>query len=125
MLKQISKFISQNALKFQVFEAAGGKPMREAGEDVKAAVEVFDFYASLTDIKCYPLGRVGLITSYNYPLLLLAWKLAPALAAGNTVIVKPAPQTPQSTVFLQKFIESIAPGVVKVIQGGPEVAIVF
>ncbi|KAI8988736.1 aldehyde dehydrogenase domain-containing protein [Pilobolus umbonatus] len=69
-----------------------------------------------------PLGTVGLITSFNYPLLLTAWKLAPALAAGNCVIVKPAPQTPLSTLALASLASDILPaGVFNVLTGGTEI----
>lgn len=69
-----------------------------------------------------PLGVCGLITPWNFPLMILVWKLAPALACGNTVVVKPAEQTPLSTLRLAELIEQagIPAGVVNVVTGGPE-----
>ncbi|KAI9262593.1 aldehyde dehydrogenase domain-containing protein [Helicostylum pulchrum] len=69
------------------------------------------------------LGTVALITSFNYPLLLTGWKLAPALAAGNCAIVKPAPQTPLSSLALAELASDILPpGVLNVLPGGVEVS---
>ncbi len=69
-----------------------------------------------------PYGVVGCIVPWNYPLLLLAWKLAPALAAGNTVVVKPSEYTPLSTLRLMEIaFDHMPPGTVNVITGyGPE-----
>jgi betaine-aldehyde dehydrogenase len=64
-----------------------------------------------------PLGVVGCIVPWNYPLLLLAWKVAPALAAGNTVVIKPASQTPLMTLDLHAVFESFPPGVVNIVTG--------
>lgn len=71
-----------------------------------------------------PIGLVGLITSFNYPLLLLSWKLAPALLAGNRVIVKPAPQASHSTVDLINLINErniFGKDVLQVVTGGTDV----
>jgi acyl-CoA reductase-like NAD-dependent aldehyde dehydrogenase len=69
------------------------------------------------------LGTVSLITSFNYPLLLTGWKLAPALAAGNCAIVKPAPQTPLSSLALAELSRDILPlGVLNVLPGGVQVS---
>jgi acyl-CoA reductase-like NAD-dependent aldehyde dehydrogenase len=68
-----------------------------------------------------PLGVVGAITAWNYPLLLAIWKIAPALVAGNTVVVKPAPSTPLATLALGRIAARVLPpGVVNVISGGTE-----
>jgi acyl-CoA reductase-like NAD-dependent aldehyde dehydrogenase len=64
-----------------------------------------------------PLGVVGCIVPWNYPLLLLAWKVAPALAAGNTVVIKPASQTPLMTLDLHQVFEPLPNGVVNIITG--------
>ncbi|KAI8056320.1 aldehyde dehydrogenase domain-containing protein [Gilbertella persicaria] len=70
-----------------------------------------------------PLGTVSLITSFNYPLLLTGWKLGPALAAGNCAIVKPAPQTPLSSLALADLATDILPpGVLNVLPGGVDVS---
>ena len=69
-----------------------------------------------------PLGVVGCIVPWNYPLLLLAWKVAPALAAGNTVVIKPASQTPLMTLDLHAVFDHLPRGVVNIITGaGSEV----
>ena len=68
-----------------------------------------------------PLGVVGAITAWNYPLLLAIWKIAPALIAGNTVVVKPAPSTPLATLALGRIAARVLPpGVVNVISGGTD-----
>jgi betaine-aldehyde dehydrogenase len=64
-----------------------------------------------------PLGVVGCIVPWNYPLLLLAWKVAPALAAGNTVVIKPSSQTPLMTLDLHQVFDHLPPGVVNLITG--------
>jgi len=64
-----------------------------------------------------PIGVVGCITPFNYPLLLLAWKAAPALAAGNTVVIKPASKTPLLTLDLHRIFDHLPPGVVNIITG--------
>src|SRR6267154_120241 len=69
-----------------------------------------------------PYGVVVTIVPWNYPLLLLTWKLAPALAAGNTVVVKPSEETPLSTLMLAEDLAIFGPGVVNIVTGyGPEV----
>ncbi|RNL86740.1 aldehyde dehydrogenase family protein [Halostreptopolyspora alba] len=70
-----------------------------------------------------PLGVCGLITPWNFPLMILVWKLAPALATGNTVVVKPPEQAPLSTLRLAELVRQagIPDGVVNVVTGGPEV----
>jgi acyl-CoA reductase-like NAD-dependent aldehyde dehydrogenase len=69
-----------------------------------------------------PLGVVGCIVPWNYPLLLLAWKVAPALAAGNTVVIKPATQTPLMTLDLHRVFDHLPAGVVNIVTGsGAEV----
>jgi acyl-CoA reductase-like NAD-dependent aldehyde dehydrogenase len=69
-----------------------------------------------------PVGVCGLITPWNFPLMILAWKLAPALACGNTVVIKPAEQTPLTTVRLVELCQQagIPDGVVNLVTGGPE-----
>ncbi|RBQ14388.1 betaine-aldehyde dehydrogenase [Spongiactinospora rosea] len=70
-----------------------------------------------------PVGVCALITPWNFPMMIAAWKLAPALACGNTVIIKPAEQTPLSTVALVELMEraGFPPGVVNLLTGGPAV----
>ncbi|OMH78524.1 Aldehyde dehydrogenase [Zancudomyces culisetae] len=118
-----------------------GKPYVVAEDEIKDCVNLFRHYAGYADkvhgkhvsfqtntaLDVYnirePLGVCGMISSFNYPLNLVAWKIAPALAAGNTVIVKPAPQTPLSALFLAQIINDhqIFPsGVFNVVTGGVE-----
>lgn len=112
-----------------------GKPIREAlGADIPLAIDHFRYFAgviraeegSLSEIDrdtvAYhynePLGVVGQIIPWNFPLLMAAWKLAPALAAGNCVVLKPAEQTPASIMVLMELIQDLLPpGVVNVVNG--------
>ena len=116
-----------------------GKPLREATlADVPLAIDHLRYFASairtqeggISEIDdntvAYhfhePLGVVGQIIPWNFPLLMAAWKLAPALAAGNCVVLKPAEQTPVSIMVLMELVgDLIPPGVVNVVNGfGPE-----
>src|SRR5205814_7057638 len=69
-----------------------------------------------------PMGVVGAIIPWNFPLLMAAWKLAPALACGNTVVLKPAETTPLTAMLLAEICQEaeLPPGVVNVVTGGPE-----
>ena len=117
-----------------------GKPIPENDEEVWWCEETFDYYAELARhgrgrvippgdsgqfnfILKEPYGVVGCITPWNYPLLLLVWKMAPALAAGNTLVIKPSQLTPLSTLRLVELAgEHLPPGVVNVVTGtGSEV----
>ena len=99
-----------------------GKAMRESRWDMTDVARVFRYYADLADkeagrlvdtgnpaalsrIVREPLGVCGLIAPWNYPLLQLSWKVAPALAAGNTVVMKPASLTPLSAIHLTHLLE--------------------
>ncbi|MDX6623847.1 MAG: hypothetical protein QOE75_1779, partial [Solirubrobacterales bacterium] len=96
-----------------------GKPIRDARGEVGLVAEVFHYYAGAIDkvggrtvpvaggvamTFREPLGVVGLITPWNFPLAIASWKLAPALACGNTMILKPAEQTPLSSLRLAELI---------------------
>src|SRR5690349_20140740 len=115
-----------------------GKPIVEAEFDVNDAAHCFEYYGGLATkihgetlevpdnalsmVLREPVGVVGQIIPWNYPLLMAAWKLAPALAAGCTVVLKPAEQTPLSALMLAEIFESLdlPPGVVNIITGdGP------
>lgn len=113
-----------------------GKPLGDSLYEINDVVDCLRYYAGYCD-KFYgqsqtlhnmhtytirePLGTVALITSFNYPLLLVGWKLGPALAAGNAAIVKPAPQTPLSALALAELATDILPpGVLSVLPGGIE-----
>ncbi|HET8653662.1 MAG TPA: aldehyde dehydrogenase family protein [Gaiellaceae bacterium] len=116
----------------------GGKPRIENSDEVGWTAATFDYYAELgrnfagrvipaiesTQLSLVlkePIGVVGCIVPWNYPLLLLAWKLAPALAAGNTVVAKPSELTPLSTLALAGCFEHLPPGVVNLLAGAGEV----
>jgi betaine-aldehyde dehydrogenase len=112
----------------------GGKPMIENLDEIEWTTACFDYYAEIGrnsrgnaippsfehqvnfTVK-EPYGVVGVIVPFNYPLLLMSWKVAPALAAGNTVIIKPADQTPLSTLALVKAFEALPRGVVNIVTG--------
>jgi len=112
-----------------------GKPIIEAEGDIGAVAEVFEYYAGLaTKIPGQvnpvsanalslsmkePIGVAGLIVPWNYPLLMASWKLAPAIAAGCTVVLKPAEQTPLTTLMMADWFEEIGlpPGVVNIVNG--------
>ena len=122
----------------EVMTFEGGKPLVENSDEVGWSAACLDYYAEigrdsagrvipsiessqLSLVVKEPLGVVGCIVPWNYPLLLLAWKLAPALAAGNTVIGKPSELTPLSTLMLAPCFDHLPAGVVNLVAGGPEV----
>ncbi len=89
----------------------------------KAAGEYVPGYASV--IRREPLGVVGQLAPWNYPLMMAIWKIGPALAAGNTVVLKPAPETPLTTLMLGRLaLEAGLPaGVLNIVPGGDEVGV--
>jgi acyl-CoA reductase-like NAD-dependent aldehyde dehydrogenase len=112
-----------------------GKPMKDAFGEVIGTAVWFEFTAGLQipvevladtpenriEVRRRPLGVVAAITPWNYPLLLAAWKIAPALLAGNTVVIKPSPFTPLSTLALGALLRDVLPpGVLNAISGGDE-----
>jgi betaine-aldehyde dehydrogenase len=116
----------------------GGKPLIENSDEVAWTAAAFDYYAEigrnfagrvvpsiestqLALVLKEPVGVVGCIVPWNYPLLLLAWKLAPALAAGNTTVCKPSELTPLSTLMLAQCFEHMPSGVVNLVAGGGDV----
>jgi betaine-aldehyde dehydrogenase len=113
-----------------------GKTLVESRQDIDDVVAVFRYYADLADknpgrlvdtgnpavlsrVVYEPVGVCALITPWNYPLLQMSWKVAPALAAGNTVVLKPSEVTPLSTVHLVRLLEEAGapPGVVNLVLG--------
>ena len=112
----------------------GGKPWIENADEVEWTAACFDYYAEIGrhsrgssippsfehqvnfTVK-EPFGVVGAIVPFNYPLLLMSWKVAPALAAGNTVVLKPAEQTPLATLALVEAFEVLPPGVLNIVTG--------
>ncbi|WP_462380523.1 acetaldehyde dehydrogenase ExaC [Pseudomonas sp. Marseille-QA0892] len=135
-LLKIADRLEANLERFAVAETwDNGKPVRETlAADVPLAVDHFRYFAgciraqegSSAEIDEHtaayhfhePLGVVGQIIPWNFPLLMAAWKLAPALAAGNCVVLKPAEQTPLSiTLFCELIGDLLPPGVLNVVQG--------
>ncbi|HEY9528144.1 MAG TPA: aldehyde dehydrogenase family protein, partial [Anaerolineales bacterium] len=112
-----------------------GKPISENEEELEWVANTFDYYAELgrhdrgrvippgeasqfNFILKEPYGVVGCIVPWNYPLLLMAWKVAPALAAGNTVIIKPSEMTPLTALYMaENCFDGLPPGVVNVVTG--------
>ena len=107
--------------------AEQGKPRAEAATEVRAAGAWLRYYADLETpsepvagavVVRRPLGVVAAITPWNYPVALAAWKIAPALRAGNTVVLKPSPYTPLTTLALGGLLrEVLPPGVLNVVSG--------
>jgi acyl-CoA reductase-like NAD-dependent aldehyde dehydrogenase len=139
MLHQLSGWITEHTDALATtLTREGGKPLVENSDEMGWTAGCLDFYAELGRIERgrvvpsgeagqlnlvikEPYGVVAAIVPWNYPLLLLAWKLAPALAAGNTVVVKPSPYTPLSTLELATGVAEIfPPGVVNVVTGGAQ-----
>ncbi|MEH6826203.1 MAG: aldehyde dehydrogenase family protein [Motiliproteus sp.] len=141
ILLKIADRIEANLEKLAVVESwDNGKSVRETlAADVPLAVDHFRYYAgciraqegTVAEIDEHtaayhfhePLGVVGQIIPWNFPLLMAAWKLAPALVTGNCVILKPAEQTPMSMIVLMEIIgDLLPPGVLNIIQGYGEEA---
>jgi acyl-CoA reductase-like NAD-dependent aldehyde dehydrogenase len=116
----------------------GGKPLVENSDEVGWTAAAFDYYAEigrdsagrvipsieatqLALVVKEPVGVVGCIVPWNYPLLLLSWKLAPALAAGNTTVSKPSELTPLSTLALAPCFEHLPAGAINLLAGDGEV----
>ncbi len=116
----------------------GGKPLIENRDELEWTAAAFDYYAEigrdhagrvippientqLAMVVKDPLGVVGCIVPWNYPLLLLAWKVAPALAAGNCIVAKPSELTPLSTLALAPVFEHLPRGVVNIVASAGEV----
>jgi aldehyde dehydrogenase (NAD+) len=126
---RISRMIQERAREFAVIETLdGGKPIRESRDiDVPLAANHFFYYAGWADKLEYafpnrnpqPLGVAGQIIPWNFPLLMAAWKIAPALAAGNTVVLKPAETTPLTALKLAEIIQEsgLPEGVVNIVTG--------
>ena len=126
---RIARMVQERAREFSVIETLdGGKPIRESRDfDVPTAANHFFYYAGWADKLEYafpnrnvePLGVAGQIIPWNFPLLMAAWKIAPALATGNTVVLKPAETTPLTALKLAEIIEEadLPPGVVNIITG--------
>jgi len=126
---RISRMLQERSREFAVIESMdGGKPIRESRDvDIPLAAAHFFYYAGWADKLEYAfpgrqaksLGVAGQIIPWNFPLLMAAWKLAPALACGNTVVIKPAETTPLTAMKLAELIQDadLPPGVVNIITG--------
>jgi acyl-CoA reductase-like NAD-dependent aldehyde dehydrogenase len=128
-LFRIARILQERSREFAVLESLnGGKPIRESRDvDVPLAAAHFFYYAGWADKLEYafpnrrprPVGVAGQIIPWNFPLLMLAWKIAPALAAGNTVVLKPAETTPLSALLFCDVVRQaeLPPGVVNIVTG--------
>src|SRR6476659_4471911 len=137
LLLKLADAIERDAEAYATLEALNcGKPrIRVLQDEMPAIVDCFRFFAGAVRsmhgtvageylaghtsmIRRDPIGVVGSIAPWNYPLMMAAWKLAPALAGGNTIVLKPSEQTPLTTLKLAKTISGIFPeGVVNVVTG--------
>jgi len=137
LLLKLAERIEQEAAAFAELESLNcGKPrVRVLNDEMPAIVDCFRYFAaaarclpgSNTDeylpnhtsmIRRDPIGVVAQITPWNYPLMMAAWKLAPALAAGNSIVIKPSEQTPLTTLKLARLCAELFPaGVVNVVTG--------
>jgi aldehyde dehydrogenase len=136
ILNKIADRMEANLVRIAVAETIdNGKPLRETmAADIPLAIDHFRYFAGCVraqegslsqideDTVAYhfhePLGVVGQIIPWNFPILMAVWKLAPALAAGNCVVLKPAEQTPASLLVLIELIEDLLPpGVLNVVNG--------
>jgi aldehyde dehydrogenase (NAD+) len=128
-LYRIARQLQERAREFAVLESLdNGKPIKESRDvDIPLAAAHFFYYAGWADKLEYagfgpdprPLGVAGQVIPWNFPLLMAAWKLAPALAAGNTCVLKPAETTPLTALLLAQVCQQagLPPGVVNVVTG--------
>lgn len=140
LLEMADRVDKHSDLLVRLESANTGKPLEVARDDVASTVDTFRFFAGaarattsqaagdytenhLSVIIREPLGVVGVVTPWNYPLLMAAWKIAPILAAGNALIIKPSEQTPLTTMkFAELGADLLPAGVLNVVTGtGPVV----
>jgi aldehyde dehydrogenase (NAD+) len=131
-LFRIARLLQDRAREFAVAETLdGGKPIKESRDfDVPMAAAHFFYHAGWADKLSYvtpgrtlePLGVIGQIIPWNFPLLMLAWKIAPALATGNTVVLKPAETTSITALKFASILQDagLPPGVVNFVTGAGE-----
>lgn len=132
-LFRIARGIAERSRELAVVETLdNGKPIKETRDfDVPTAAQHFFYHAGWADKLSHlglgadprPLGVAGQVIPWNFPLLMAAWKIAPALAAGNTVVIKPAETTPLSILVLAEIIadSGLPPGVVNVVTGAGDI----
>ncbi len=128
-LFRIARIIQERARELAVLESLdNGKPIRESRDvDIPLAAAHFFYYAGWADKLEHagfgpdprPLGVAGQVIPWNFPLLMLAWKIAPALACGNTVVLKPAETTPLTALLFAEICQQadLPPGVVNIVTG--------
>ncbi|HUC00828.1 MAG TPA: aldehyde dehydrogenase family protein [Solirubrobacterales bacterium] len=139
LLHEVARRLRENTEELaRTMTTEGGKPLLENRDELEWTAAAFDYYAEIgrdhagrvippieaTQLALVvndPLGVVGCIVPWNYPLLLLAWKVAPALAAGNCIVAKPSELTPLSTLMLATVFEHLPAGVVNLLAGAGEV----
>ncbi|GAA0528460.1 gamma-aminobutyraldehyde dehydrogenase [Saccharopolyspora subtropica] len=141
LLHAIADRLAEHTELLVALESANtGKPIRVAQDDIAGTIDTFRFMAGalrattslaagdyienhLSLIRREPIGLVGVVTPWNYPLLMAAWKIAPILAAGNTLVIKPSEQTPLTTLKFAELVGDLVPsGVLNVVTGlGPAV----
>ena len=126
---RIARLVQERSRELAVLESMnGGKPIKESRDvDLPLVAAHFFYYAGWADKLEYafpgrrtkPLGVAGQIIPWNFPLLMLAWKIAPALATGNTVVLKPAETTPLTALAFAEIVQQaeLPPGVVNIITG--------
>jgi len=136
-LFRIARIIQERARELAVLESLdNGKPIRESRDvDIPLVAAYFFYYAGWADKLEYalphrrgatttprPLGVAGQVIPWNFPLLMLAWKIAPALAAGNTVVLKPAETTSLTALLFAEICQQaeLPPGVVNIVTGAGE-----
>ena len=128
-LYRIARLLQERSREFAVLGTLdGGKPIKESRDvDLPLAAAHFFHYAGWADKLDYafagrrgrPLGVAGQVIPWNFPMLMASWKLAPALATGNTVVLKPAETTPLTALLLAEVLQDaeLPPGVVNIITG--------
>ena len=129
---RIARLLQERAREFAVLESIdNGKPIKESRDvDVPLAAQWFFYYAGWADKLEHagfgpdpqPIGVAGQVIPWNFPLMMLAWKIAPALACGNTVVLKPAETTPLTALLFAEVCQQadLPPGVVNIITGAGE-----
>ena len=130
---RLARLIQERARELAVLESLdNGKPIKESRDtDIPTAAAHFFYHAGWADKLGYaglgrdpkPLGVAGQVIPWNFPLLMLAWKIAPALATGNTVVLKPAETTPLTALVFAEICQQaeLPPGVVNIVPGGGDV----
>ncbi|HEU5228355.1 MAG TPA: aldehyde dehydrogenase family protein [Ktedonobacteraceae bacterium] len=135
LLHEVARQLTERAAEFaRLLTLEGGKPFVENKDEMGWSAACFRYYAEigrssrgrvipsieesqLAMVLKEPYGVVAAIVPWNYPILLMAWKVAPALAAGNTVVLKPSEMTPLSTLLFAEIFAHFPPGVINIVSG--------